>query len=202
MFERFAQAFETDPTRATAMPPLVQFANLGFRELLTQYSGCSFNKGLYRIVNPETVAMANPFLAALAPEHGGRLCAFGYDWSGNIFAVDPHDPEAHVLMFEPGTANVLSSEMDILTLHNSGFVDRPDDAFGRVFLDWLAGGAPPLKYMECLGFKIPLFLSGEDTVDNLEVSGIEVYWDISGQLAEKTRNLPPGTRIGKVTLKP
>lgn len=35
-----------------------------------------------------------------------------------------------------------------------------------------------LKYNECAGYKIPLFLNGDDIVDNLEVSDMEVYWEI------------------------
>ena len=35
-----------------------------------------------------------------------------------------------------------------------------------------------LKHNECAGYKVPLFLNGDDVVDNLEISDMEVYWEI------------------------
>lgn len=201
-FERFESGFEMDPQRAPAMPPLVEFPNTGFRELLTRYSGCSFNKGLYRIVNAETVADANLVIAALAPHLTGKMCCFAYDWSGILLAVDPYDPAAEVTVFDPGTGKVQSPEADILTFHNQVLVDNPEGAFGSVYGSWLTDGGLPLKYKECLGFKIPLFLGGQDSADNLEISDISVYWHISGQLFNQTRGLAPGTKIRNVSIGP
>jgi hypothetical protein len=41
---------------------------------------------------------------------------------------------------------------------------------------------------------------GKDTVDNLEVIDLEVYWSLCGQLRQGTRNLLPGTSIGQVSI--
>ncbi len=38
---------------------------------------------------------------------------------------------------------------------------------------------------KCAGYKIPLFIGGNDTVDNLELSDIYVYWEICSQLKNK-----------------
>jgi Domain of unknown function (DUF1851) len=56
----------------------------------------------------------------------------------------------------------------------------------------------PLGAMQCAGYKVPLFLGGKDSVDNLEIVDLEVYWSLSGQLREGTMVLPPGTSVRQV----
>lgn len=53
--------------------------------------------------------------------------------------------------------------------------------------------------MECAGYRIPLFLDGEDSLENMEVSDMEVYWDMTDQLWEAVKDLPEGTKIGNVS---
>jgi hypothetical protein len=48
---------------------------------------------------------------------------------------------------------------------------------------------------QCVGYKIPLFLGGEDGPDNFEISDLDVYWHITAQLIEKTKGLPIGTPV-------
>ncbi len=49
---------------------------------------------------------------------------------------------------------------------------------------------------ECVGYRKPLFLGGQDVIDNLEISDMEVYWSLCGQLLGRVRNLPNGARVG------
>jgi len=44
-----------------------------------------------------------------------------------------------------------------------------------------------------MGYRKPLFLGGSDEVENLEVSDLDVYWHIMGQIIRKTKGLPQGT---------
>ena len=36
-----------------------------------------------------------------------------------------------------------------------------------------------IKYGECVGLKVPLFLGGKDELDNLEEIDMEVYWTMT-----------------------
>ena len=47
--------------------------------------------------------------------------------------------------------------------------------------------------------RIPLFLGGEDSLENMEVSDMEVYWDMTDQLWEAVKDLPEGTKIGNIS---
>jgi hypothetical protein len=42
------------------------------------------------------------------------------------------------------------------------------------------------------------YLGGKDSVDNLEVIDLEVYWSLTGQLRDGTPLLPPGTSVRQV----
>ncbi len=47
------------------------------------------------------------------------------------------------------------------------------------FNEWFeANGNFVLPHNKCVGYKVPLFLNGEDDIENLEVSDMEVYWEI------------------------
>jgi hypothetical protein len=78
---------------------------------------------------------------------------------------------------------------------------QPDAIAATSFLDkWLlAGGITPL-YDQCVGYRTPLYLNGEDEVTNLEMSDFELYWGISAQLLQKVRRLPVGARINKISI--
>lgn len=68
----------------------------------------------------------------------------------------------------------------------------------QFFAEWRTVHDFELAFDQCAGYKVPLFLSGEYEVTNLEVTDIEVYWGLTGQLRVATRHLAPGTRISGV----
>lgn len=55
--------------------------------------------------------------------------------------------------------------------------------FLRSGMNLMVGGDIP--HDKCVGYKVPLFLNGEDNISNLELSDIEVYWGIMGQMIAK-----------------
>ena len=61
----------------------------------------------------------------------------------------------------------------------------------------VADGMVPRK-KECYSFKIIPALGGQFEVDNVEVTDISVHYSISGQLHEQIKDLPAGTKVGKI----
>jgi len=53
---------------------------------------------------------------------------------------------------------------------------------------------------QCFGFKIPPVLGGKIEVANIEPTDIAVHQGLLSQIHEQTRNLPEGTKIGKVLI--
>jgi hypothetical protein len=53
---------------------------------------------------------------------------------------------------------------------------------------------------QCYSYKIPLALGGSFESANVKAVSAMVHFCIMGQLHEQTRHLPPGTKIGHVTI--
>ena len=104
-------------------------------------------------------------------------------------------------MFEPGTGEALEIPCNIETFHESELIQYREEALAESFYQhWLDDGGMQPAITQCVGYKKPLFLGGRDTVDNLEVADLDVYWTVSAQLIQKTRGLPLGASIGKITI--
>jgi hypothetical protein len=59
-----------------------------------------------------------------------------------------------------------------------------------------------LEVGQCYGCKIPLSLGGQLEPSNFERTDIEVHFSVLGQLHQKTKHLPPGTKINSVKIEP
>ena len=99
-----------------------------------------------------------------------------------IFAIKKETDT--VLLFEPGTGEVLDIAVDIVEFHNVEIAEYNEASLASAFFeDWFEmNNNYVLKKNECAGYKVPLFLGGEDNENNLEVSDMEVYWGIMASL--------------------
>jgi hypothetical protein len=198
MYERFTELFppDTGGEKDRLTSPVLR---AGIGEFLSAFGGMSFRNSIYRIVKPAEEATWKERVAGPYPEFRARVTCFGFDWMGNVFATDSSrliEGQDGVVMFEPGTGKALNIPSNLETFHEKGLHEFGEAVLAISFYTaWTkAGGAAP-NYSQCIGYKKPLFLGGADTVDNLEISDIDVYWHILGQMIRKTRGLPPGTPV-------
>lgn len=198
MFPKFRQSFSPGAGRKsdsvsidTGVPSL--------NELLSSFSGMSFNRGLYRIVRAQDLPVWSNRIVLGFPAFAGRITCFGYDWLGRTFAVDAkriEEGEPGVVMFEPGTGEALQIPANVQTFHETELDEYQDAALASNFYaTWRGNGGAEPAYDQCIGYNVPLFLGGKDDSENLELTDLEVYWHITAQLIAKARGLPPGTRI-------
>jgi hypothetical protein len=206
MFDRFTASFRLEPPGQKAGVPWAD-ARLsgvtGYLDLAGRVAGCSFENGLYRIHDAETGPQAASLVADAFPHFAARCCPFGYDWLGRQFAIDSARSEGGeplVLLLEPGTGEALEIPFTFAAFHDELDALREPALAGSFFEKWAQTnpGSVPLAATQCAGYKIPLFLGGKDTIENLEVIDIDVYWSLTGQLRSGTRLLPPGTSIGSI----
>jgi hypothetical protein len=205
VFEAFQRKFTPD---LNALPDAVDaLPNLdipGLSELVARFGGASFNGGLYRIVRASGMSAWNTRISLAFPEFAKGTTVFGYDWLGRAFATERgrlEQGQPGVVMFEPGTGEALEIPANVQTFHDIELIQDSDPALAsNAHNEWLARGGAVPAYAECIGYKVPLFLNGEDTFENMELSDLEVYWHLMGQLIVKTKGLRPGTRIGPVTI--
>jgi hypothetical protein len=210
VFERFHANFHVTSPRRPEAPRGPSVEGLpdveGLADLLAADGSATFALGLYRLHRADEIVAWDAIVLAAFPEFIGRVtCAFGYDWLGRHFALDRgrmEGLEPMVVMLEPGTGEVLDMPATFRTFHDEVLVDQGDAALAKSFFDaWRAANpGVALDHAACVGYRVPLFLGGVDDLENLEVTDLEVYWSLSGQLRVAVQNQASGTPFRSVTI--
>lgn len=171
----------------------------GLAQFFAEYSGASFENGLYRVIRPLDLPRWQERIELAFPEFADHVVCFAYDWAGDVFALNTErleDGQAGVTLFEPGMSEVLQIPSNLQTFHENGLIEFGEAALGISFYEkWRAAGGDAPAYEQCVGYRKPLFLSGVDDVENLEICDLDVYWHIMGQMIEQARGLPLGTPV-------
>ena len=200
MFEKLDSHFSPDGPFPSAGECKNSFdGDVELKVLFTKFGGCSFNKGLYRVLKAKDVPAWNSRVGAAFSEFSDRITTFGIDWLGRVFATSGDrrgGGQFGVIMFEPGTGEALEIPASIGSFHDEEIIKYSDAALASNFhRRWLEIGGRAPEYSQCVGYKKPLFLGGIDDVDNLVLSDIDVYWHLCLELLVKIRDLPDGTPI-------
>ena len=147
-------------------------------EFIRKYSGATFLNGLYRVHKSDEVSKWTEIIRKSFPKYKREIKVFGYDWLGRNFALESE--RNVVLLFEPGTGEMLNIEANFIDFHNKTMIEYHDACLATGFFnDWYkTNNDYVLKHHQCAGYKVPLFLNGKDEIENLEVSDMEVYWEI------------------------
>jgi|SRR5687768_12023185 len=198
--DRFGSTFQTTEVHENFCSENFEDPGIeNLSEILGVFGGRTFNHGLYRVFLPKQVPSAITSIEGVFPEYRGRLVPFGFDWLGRHFACDRarvQDGQPQVLLLEIGAGEAMEIPASILDFHNIELVDYMNDALAVEFWErWRAQNPTDLSYTECVGYKVPLFLGGDDTLPNLEVIDLNVYVEICGQLRNRVKTLPVGQTI-------
>lgn len=193
MFEGFFEYFSGDSASSVSEGD-------PYEVLIDELGGRSFGSGIFKVFSREELEKWDRIVGACYTVLRGDFKLFGYDWMGRCFAIDGNRPHTgEVVLLEIGTIKTLYIERGLLDFLNDEIPHRADACLAAEFYaDWLASHGP-VGPMECAGYRIPLFLGGEDSLDNMEVSDMEVYWDMTDQLWEAVKDLPEGTKIGNIS---
>lgn len=153
-------------------------------EFIEFYQGKSFKNGLFRLHNKNCVEKWNEIVTDAFPQAKRFIECFGYDWLGRQYAV--YKGTNTVFIFEPGTGYALNTEA---TLEDFLLNEITNDDGAALCFDffkkWKKYNSDEIGLADCVGYKIPLFLGGEDEISNLEITDMEIYWGICGQLITK-----------------
>ena len=208
MFERFHGEYASGsaPVPAGAMWRDEHLAWVdGYAAFASEFAGVSFRGGLYRVHDARTGPQALTLVAEGFPAFAARVRPFGYDWLGRQFAIDFGrivGGQPQVLLLEPGTGEALEIPASFASFHDEELTESADAALAEEFFEaWSAGARDslPLGRDQCVGYRVPLFLGGQDAVENLELSDLAVYWSVCAQLRQGVQPLPPETVIEGVT---
>lgn len=151
---------------------------------LKYFGGRQFGNGLFRVFRQEKLQIWNDNVIMAYPQFSDQFELFAYDWLGRCFGIDLRvETRGNILMFEIGTNDVLEIPCQFLDFLNEEIPMHSEACLASEFyLDWLSHSGKPVEYDRCIGYKVPLFLGGEDTIDNLENSDMDVYWHIISQV--------------------
>jgi hypothetical protein len=175
-----------------------------FAECIERLGGKSFSGGLYRVFRGDQIEEATRAMSRMFPEFDAQLIVFGCDWLGRHFALDRRLKHAQstVLLLETGAGEAINIPSSIVAFHNQELVNYGDEALAaRFYKQWKALHSENIPFDKCVGYKVPLFLGGADTIENLELIELSIYVELCGQLRNKTRFLPPGVSIRGISIK-
>lgn len=164
----------------------VMCSNDLYNDFIMQLGGKRFGKGLFNSFSAENVKKWSEIVAEAYPEFRYKFKIFGYDWLGRCFGIDFRKNDGGILLFEIGTNDVLEIPCSFERFLNEEIPLYSDACLAKSFFDeWMEYSKVEIEYGRCAGYKIPLFLGGEDVVTNLEDSDMEVYWGVITQIKKQ-----------------
>lgn len=169
--------------------------------LFSEMAGASFGGGLYRVHTGSTAGAWTAAAEAFFPAMAGRIVCFGADWLGRQFALDRARRQGKrclVLLLDPGTGEAMEIPATVAALHTDELVHNADDALALgYYADWreATGDDDFIGPDECVGYSVPLFLGGDDDVENLARIDMAAYWSITAQLYQGTTRLRRGSTV-------
>ncbi len=176
MFDQFMNYFNEKGTVAKT--------GNAYNDFILQLGGRAFGKGIFNSFSDKNVGQWTEIIEEAFPDFKGKFKAFGYDWLGRCFGIDLRDKtNGNILLFEIGTNDILEIPCPFERFLNEEIPLNSDACLAEPFFnEWLDYAKAELHYGRCIGYKIPLFLGGADTVANLEDSDMEVYWSVVTQI--------------------
>lgn len=158
-----------------------------YEDFLLYLGGRRFGNGLFNSFSRDNINKWTEIVNAAYPTFKNSFKLFGYDWLGRCFGIDLRkNTYGNILMFEIGTNDILEIPCSFESFLNEEIILYSDACLAETFFnEWMQFSKEAILYGRCAGYKIPLFLGGEDTLENLENCDMEVYWSIITQIKNK-----------------
>ncbi|MEL7297025.1 MAG: T6SS immunity protein Tdi1 domain-containing protein [Pseudomonadota bacterium] len=106
-----------------------------------------------------------------------------------------------VYCLDVGEGNLVKVSEDIDSFRESlGKIEFVSNYFAPQMVGDLIAQGNVLQHSQIYSLRKPLVLGGEYTLENIEVTDIEVHFALTGQIHAKVRDLPEGTTIESVSI--
>lgn len=162
----------------------ITYSNDLYNDFIMQLGGKIFGKGLFNSFSNEDIRKWTKIVTRAYPSFENCFKLFGYDWLGRCFGIDLRkESYGKILMFEIGCNDVLEIPCSFEEFLNNEIPLYSDACLAKSFFnEWMQYSKTEVEYGRCIGYKIPLFLGGEDVLENLEDTDMEVYWEVIIQI--------------------
>lgn len=127
-----------------------------------------------------------------------NLSAIAVSAFGEVFFRDPVGAIHQIDTIEGKLSKVSNSFPELATMLQ-GAEARDNLLLGGLVIGARSRGLT-LEPGECYDFRIAPILGGQMNVDEMQKLSFVVKLHVAGQLHEQVKDLPPGTRINKVTM--
>ncbi len=119
--------------------------------------------------------------------------------AGDAFIQDATDGSVHILDVAVAKVGLVASSVSEFQI-----LLRDRDFVGEYFAVNLVGELRArglvLGHGQIYSFVKPPILGGEQELENIEISDIEVHFSISGQIARQVSEVPVGTQVNRVSI--
>lgn len=201
-FKKYAITAEVKSGKLTSA--VLKIVPRDFQQVFALLAGKTFENGLYRIYPAGELSRRTKAVTAMYPKAVGKILVFAADWLGRQFALHFLEGKTSlpvVVCFEIGVAKVFTTDLPVIDFHNEALIDSADAALAfSLYKKWRRKNKSAITPTRCVGYRVPLFLGGEDKVTNLHDIDMNVYVDVCGQLWRQVRNLPDGTPIDHIKI--
>jgi hypothetical protein len=175
-----------------------------FLYVIEHLGGKTFNNGLYRVYPGDQIEKFTELICEQFQALQGDAFAFAADWMGRQFVIDfteMQDDQPTVGLLEPGVPDSYCIDQPIDPFHNKELVDGKSNPLAEaLFKDWRKKTKGTVGPDQCVGYKVPLFLGGEEKLKNFELQDLEVYLHLCAKMWKKVEDLPDGTPIDDILL--
>lgn len=171
--------------------------------LLEQLGGLSLGNGLMRLLTLDEQAkweniVRECVVAQCKVPVDFSFSLFASTWNGYCIGVRNKTDMPEILLFDVETMEINSLDSTLEDYLNERIPSRCNGCLASyAYSEWLETHPEP-KRNECVGLTKPLFLGGKDDFDNMEIIDMEVQWEMTSQIWQAVRDLPPGTPIGSI----
>ena len=169
---------------------------------LTWYGlpGRVYNAGLFRFLGADASARAVEHLREAFGAQAAGAVPVIVDWLGRYTVHEVVEGAARLVSYD-----VTRNEREELAAFDEGLQQILLTPVARDLFDedgFTAAreqlGLQALEDGMCVGVKVPAFLGGPDSVDNLEPDRLDVHWLWHGRVLAQVRTRPPGTPIESI----
>ena len=189
-FEKFLKFFGEKKTVVEGIENVSTFTEA--------FSGKEFENGAFKVFKKEETEKWNNVVKEMFPNFSEQFLLFGYDWLGRFYATN--EAENIIFVFDPSTNDIMDLENAFALFINKTLLKNANDILAlKLYKKYLKKNSKPL-FSNCVGYKVPLFLGGEDSLENFEESDMEVYWSISAQIIAQIREKANGTVVDSFTI--
>ena len=159
----------------------------GYRTFVIAFGGMAFGKGLFSVFDRGDIRYWERIIKKAFPEYEEKFDLFGHDWLGRCFAVETsREGIEKIVIFDPGVLEMYDVPLSFMDFVNKAIPMSTNDCLALdSFVKWYQNGGCELEYQQCVGYKKPLFMGGEEGLDNLEVTKMEAYWRMPVQAVKQ-----------------